>query len=267
MVTIAVDRLLPVAQQIRDTLIGIDTEGTHFAVDDPKEVLGLIETNEPDVIFLEVDLPAMSGFDLALNIRQTFPDVNIVFVTDHPEYAVEAFRLRASGFVLKPVSEEILREEIANLRRPPKHTSETLLRVQCFGNFEAFGNNGIIKFSRSLSKEALAYLIDRRGAECTVGEICSVLWEDRRADKQLKSQCRVIMSSLKRDLAKAGAEDAIIKDWNEWAIDTGKVSCDYYDFLRNDSTAVRSFRGEYMSQYSWAEMTTGVLYDIEESKT
>lgn len=52
-------------------------------------------------------------------------------------------------------------------------------------------------------KEALAYLIDRRGAGCTVGEICSVLWEDRQTDKKLKSQCRVIMAALKRELEKS----------------------------------------------------------------
>lgn len=119
-----------------------------------------------------------------------------------------------------------------------------------------------MKFARSLSKEAFAYLVDRRGAGCTVGEICSILWEDRQADKMLKSQCRVILGSLKKDLETVGAGDVIVKNWNTWGIDTGKISCDYYEFLKGDALAENSFRGEYMAQYSWAEMTIGRLLEM-----
>lgn len=137
--------------------------------------------------------------------------------------------------------------------------------MQCFGNFEVFADGSIVKFTRSLSKEALAYLVDRRGAGCTVGEICSVLWEDRQADKKLKSQCRVVMAALKADLAAIGAEEILVKNWNTWGVDASKISCDYFDFLKRDSIAVNSFRGEYMAQYSWAEMTVGTLFDITEA--
>ena len=161
------------------------------------------------------------------------------------------------------------RDEIDNIKKSAAKKEEHYsgkLRIQCFGNFEVFGENGIVRFSRSLSKEALAYLVDRRGAGCTVGEICSVLWEDRTADKALKSQCRVILGSLKKDLEQAGAGDVIVKYWNTWGIDTDKVKCDYYAFLRKDSDAVNSFRGEYMVQYSWAEMTVGRLYNITQDE-
>lgn len=67
------------------------------------------------------------------------------------------------------------------------------------------------------------------------------------------------MSALRKDLEAAGAGDVIVKGWNQWAVDVSKIKCDYYDYLKNDPGAVRQFRGEYMSQYSWAEMTTGEL--------
>ena len=56
-----------------------------------------------------------------------------------------------------------------------------------------------------------------------------------------------------------GAEDVIVKAWNSCGIDTSKVECDYYDYLKGDNYALNSFQGEYMSQYSWAEMTLGEL--------
>lgn len=264
MVTISVDDMLTTAQQIRNIMKGIDPKGAHYAGDDPAELLGTVEENKPDIVWLDIEMPGMDGLEMAAEIKKKSPDTNIVFVTGFPGYAVDAFGMHVSGYVLKPAAEEKLREEIKNLRRPISHKEGSLLRVQCFGNFEAFSEEGIVKFSRSLSKEALAYLIDRRGAGCTVGEICSVLWEDRQADKKLKSQCRVVMGALKKDLENIGAGEIIIKNWNTWGVDTTKISCDYYDFLKGDSVAVNSFRGEYMSQYSWAEMTIGNLIDITE---
>lgn len=265
MVTLAIDDRLSVAQQISNMMISIDPDGTHQAGDDPSVLLDFVEKERPDIVWLDIEMPDMNGLEMAAKIKGISPDSNIVFVTGFPQYAVDAFGLHVSGFVLKPATEENLRDEIENLRRPVLKDDDNMVRVQCFGNFEVFGRDGILKFTRALSKEAFAYLIDRRGAGCTVGEICSVLWEDRQADKKLKSQCRVIMAALKKDLSDAGFGNVLVKNWNTWGVDAAKVCCDYYDFLKRDSGAVNSFRGEYMAQYSWAEMTIGSLIDISES--
>lgn len=267
MVTLAIDDMLSSAQQIKDMMAGIDPDGIHLAGDDSTGLLGTIEENRPDIAWLDIEMPGMNGLEMAAKIKQLSPDTNIVFVTGFPEYAVDAFGMHVSGYVLKPANEAKLRDEINNLRYPVPKKEEDLLKVHCFGNFEVFSSEGIVKFSRALSKEAFAYLVDRRGAGCTVGEICSVLWEDRQADKKLKSQCRVIMAALKKDLENVGAGDVLVKNWNTWGIDTNKISCDYYDFLKRDSGAVNSFRGEYMAQYSWAEMTIGNLFDITDIST
>lgn len=268
MITIAVDDMLSVAQQIRDMLTEIDPAGSHYAVDKQNELLTLTAETKPDIIWLDIVMPGMNGLETAAEVKKVSPDTNIVFVTGFPDYAIDAFGMHVSGYVLKPVSKERLIEEIDALRKPPKENRQngTLLRVQCFGNFEVFSNNVAVKFGRSLSKEVLAYLVDRRGASCTMPEICSVIWEDRVVDKNLKSQCRVIMASLKKDLDAVGAGDVLVKNWNTWGVDTSKVSCDYYDFLKNDSSGVNSFRGEYMAQYAWAEMTVGRLFDITDKE-
>ena len=265
MVTIAVDDTISIAQQIKGMMYEVDPEGTHFAGDDPAEVLSDVAEHQPDIVWLDVEMPDMNGLEMAAEIKRLSPDSNIVFATGFPDYAIDAFGMHVSGYMLKPVTKEKLSEEINNLRNPLKVTDEKDVKVQCFGNFDVFVRGTNMKFKRSLSKEALAYLVDRRGAGCTVSEICSVLWEDRQADKKLKSQCRVVMAALKNDLESLGVEDILVKNWNTWGVDVSKISCDYYDFLKNDSIAVNSFRGEYMAQYSWAEMTVGALYDITEA--
>ena len=211
---------------------------------------------------------AKMGLDFARQLSKIRPETNIVILADSGEYAYDAFTVHASGYLLKPVTRDMIAEEIAYYRRPAgtaadAEHSERKFYAQCFGNFELFFDGKPVRFSRALAKEAMAYLIDRRGAGCTVGEICTVLWEDRQADTNLKSQCRVVLASLKKDLAAVGMEDALIKEWNTWSINMSKFDCDYYEYLNNTRTSDHPFRGEYMAQYSWAEITSGTLYEEE----
>ena len=62
---------------------------------------------------------------------------------------------------------------------------------------------------------------------------------------------------MKKSLRLYGIEDILIKSWNHLAIDVSKIRCDAYDFEKGDISAINSFHGEYLSNYSWAEFTTG----------
>ncbi len=260
MVTLSVDDRLKAAQQITDIMYRIDPEGTHEAEKDPQEALKKVLAIQPDILWLDIEMSGMNGLELAAQIKKKSPFTNIVFVTGHPEYAVDGFALHVSGFLIKPVTEAKILNEIVNLRRPVPFNSNASLRAVCFGAFEVFDRDKRpVHFARSLSKEALAYLIERRGAGVPVAEMCGVLWEDRSVDSGLKAQCRSVLRSLKIDLKSVGADDVLIKEWNAWSVNTSVISCDYYDFLSGASYAVNSFRGEFMSQYSWAEMTIGSL--------
>ena len=53
--------------------------------------------------------------------------------------------------------------------------------------------------------------------------------------------------------------DIINKSWNQISVDKLKISCDYYDMLDMIPSAVNAYCGEYMANYSWAEMTAAAL--------
>ena len=75
-----------------------------------------------------------------------------------------------------------------------------------------------------------------------------------------------IISSLRSTLREVGLENILIKTWNNLALDVNKVKCDAYDFEKGDLVAINSFRGEYMSNYSWAEFTAGRYTMLEERR-
>jgi Response regulator containing CheY-like receiver and SARP domains len=260
MITISVDDQPLVSDEIISIMKDIDPDGTHSGYSDIREALAYAKENKPDVAWLDIEMPGMSGLELSMEIKKVSPLTNIVFVTGHEKFAYQSFQLHASGFVLKPVTREAIERELDNLRNPVEIQRHGLIRVQCFGNFEVFDKEDHpIKFKRSRSKEIFAYLIDRRGALCSVGELCGILFEDREEDRNLKKQMRVFLASLRDDLAQVGAEKVLVKGWNAYGIDCSLIDCDYLDYLKGDSVAVNSFMGEYMLQYSWSEMTLGEL--------
>jgi DNA-binding NarL/FixJ family response regulator len=63
--------------------------------------LQLLERLHPDVVLLDVRMPGISGIETTRRIRAAFPTVRVLILTAYADYAVEAFRAGASGFVLK----------------------------------------------------------------------------------------------------------------------------------------------------------------------
>ena len=188
--------------------------------------------------------------------------VNDIATATKQESAVSiAYRegqIFVSGFLLKPANEADVRNVLEHLRYPPEN-APVGIKIQCFGNFEIFVGGRALAFKRSKSKELLAYLVDRNGATCTNGEMLAVLWEDKPDTASLHSHLRNLIFDLSHTLEDAGVNGLLVRGRSTLALDTSKVDCDYYNFLRGDRSAFNSYRGEYMTQYSWAEVTRSAL--------
>ena len=214
----------------------------------------------PDVIFSDIQMPGLDGLALAVRIKQLSPYTRIIFVTGYDEYAVEAYRLHASGYIMKPVDADRVLEEINHIDPPSSQPSDRLV-IQCFGYFEVFWKGKPLQFGRRQSKELLAFLVDRVGASCTSEEAIAALWEhtDPEDMKNAKQRIRNLINDLKTSLGSIGMGDVLIRQGSRLAIRKELLDCDYFRMLDGDMTAVNEFRGQYMEQYSWAELTRGDL--------
>lgn len=243
---IALEGLLDVISEVAPT-----AELTGFEY--PEDALAFVEENGCNVAFLDVEMSEMTGVELAEQLKLCNPDINIIFATGFGEYRKEAYDLHASGYLTKPITAEKVKKELDDLRRPiPKSVR---MKVQTFGNFEVFVDGTPIAFKYSKTKELLAYLIDRKGALCTLDEIQAVLFEDEGGHD-------AYMKSLRRDLigilTLLGCENAIAQQRGKLGIIPDQVKCDYYDWCNGKRQNI-VWQGEYMSQYSWSEYTAGIL--------
>lgn len=236
-------------------LPGMKIIGTSSAL----EAVNIAGRKQIGIAFLDIEMPDMDGLELAEKLKRKNPDMNIIFVTAYTEYALQAFDLYASGYLLKPLQRKDVERAVRNLRHPMAYPKERL-RVQCFGNFEVFCGGKPVIFARAKAKEVFAYLIDRNGAAATMGELCGILWEDSIDEAKNKHYLRNLIVDIRKALRDCHAEDVLVFGRNRYAVNPEKIACDYYAFLKRDMAAVNSYRGEYMRQYSWAEFS---LYQFE----
>ena len=204
-----------------------------------------------DVAFLDINMRGLGGLGLAEKLMNLHPHCKIIFCTGYEEYAVSAFQLHASGYLMKPITAESVQKEIDHIKGIK--SAEKLLTIKCFGNFEVFYNGEILPFKRKKAKELFAVLIDRKGAGMTAKQICAILFPD---DTKNAAYLRQLVLDLKNTLKSIHAEDVLRHDTPYYRIDANLVKCDYLSFLE---TGKPKFHGEYMTQYSWAEETCAML--------
>lgn len=89
---------------------------------DGHEAIAKIRKDKPDLVFLDIDMPYLNGFDV---IREIDPiDFNVVFVTAFDQYALKAFRYSALDYLLKPVEKSELAEAIEKVKRSTNHITQ-----------------------------------------------------------------------------------------------------------------------------------------------
>ena len=254
MTAITVDDERPMLKALTD-IVGAspDIEAVYdFSV--CSAALEWISENSADIAFLDINMRGMGGLALAEKIIEIQPKCKIVFCTGYEEYALNAIQLRCSGYLMKPITPEAVQKEIDHIKS--LNPSASLIDVNCFGNFEVLKNGEPLAFKRTKAKELFAVLVDRNGAGMTGKQICAVMWPESTDDVKNMDYLRHLVGDLKKALSQVSAEKVFCQEGYNYRIDPERINCDYHRFLR---TGAPLFRGEYMTQYSWAEETLSLL--------
>lgn len=244
-------------KDLEETLHEAAPDGEIASFMKPGMALEYAKTNTVDIAFLDIELGSMNGLVLAKKLKDILPEVHIIFVTSHEQYAVDAFQIRATGYVMKPATLEDIRRELTFLygEAPSPHK----IRVQTFGGFDVFVDGKALVFGRSKAKELLAFLIDRKGSTVTNAEVCATLWEEGLDEAKIKVYLRVLVKELRKTLKSAAIEHMLVKTYNSLSIRPELLDCDSYRFFDGDAEAVNQYKQNYMPGYAWAEFTLGEM--------
>ncbi len=247
--------LRELVESIRKLSEGEMTEG----FDASAGALALAQTHAVNTAFIDADGGDWNAPVFARRLLDLNPRTNIIFISADTACSAEAMAMHASGLIAKPVTQEKLRRELGSLRYPLPGgcVFRKAFFIRTFSNFEVYAHGVPMRFHYSKTKELFAYLVDRRGALCTNSEITAALWEDDDEDAHV-SYLKNLKHDLRTSLKLLGIEELLVCTRGRTGVLVRPGICDYFDHLAGIPDA-QPYRGEYMSQYSWAEMTHAAL--------
>lgn len=160
----------------------------------PLEAKEYILNEAIDTAFLDVQMPGINGIQLAEQILEYKPDINIVFITAYDQYAVEAFQLNAIDYVIKPTTVERLHKTLKRVKAKLKNTTndkdsnqeDRPLRIKV-SNYLAFEEKPNVfqpvSWRTSKSQELFIYLLHNRNRLVEKSAIVDLLWYDHDVEK------------------------------------------------------------------------------------
>ncbi|MDU2243077.1 MAG: response regulator [Paenibacillus sp.] len=164
-----------------------------------------------DVVFLDIHLPEIDGIELAEQLLQDKPRLNVVFVTAYDEYAIKAFELNALDYVMKPVPKERLEITLRRIQeRLDERTKQEDLRseegkrlnIRLFRQFRIESSNREplqVRWRTTKAQELFLYLLQHRGQLVRKSVLVDLLWpeyEPARAYSQLYTAVYHIRKTL-----------------------------------------------------------------------
>ena len=108
-----------------------------FGFSSGKKALEWARDNQFDIAFLDIQIGQMTGLDLAKELKEIYPTLPVVFCTGYGQYALDAFKVHAVGYLTKPIYAKDVQEQIDNIKQMTGYNKENekRFRIQCFGNF------------------------------------------------------------------------------------------------------------------------------------
>ncbi|SDC25292.1 Two-component response regulator, SAPR family, consists of REC, wHTH and BTAD domains [Paenibacillus sp. UNCCL117] len=196
-----------------------------------------------DAVFLDNQMPGMKGTEAARAIREMYPQLPIVFTTAYAEYAVEAFEIQSTDYLLKPFTVERLQNAVGRIRQSlslyasaPSEASRNAnpFAIQCLGGFHmqlSGEGNKMLSWRTKKVKELCAFLIHHGGKPVDTATIIEEVWPEYEPDKA-KTNMYTCMFYLRRSLAENNVPVRIQKADQGFVASLEGVTVDVTEFER-----------------------------------
>lgn len=212
---IAIDDSIHSLELIKHLLQGMADVEVAATYTDAAEALKEIKTIAPDIIFLDIEMPNYNGIEVANEVWKRYDLGEIVFVSAHDHYALEAYGVRAIDYLLKPIHPKNLAATIEHIRKRRMQTlsgfleHSTALSAQLMDNFILYDSQSIpIKFRTKKVKELCAYLLHHQQHPVHKAQIIEDLWPEHSMEKANNS-LHVAIYQLRKQFKEKGFEDSI----------------------------------------------------------
>ncbi|MCU6763630.1 putative two-component response-regulatory protein YehT [uncultured Roseburia sp.] len=226
----------------------------------PLQALDYLKDHPVEVVLSDIEMPGMNGIIFGKRVRELYPDIVFIIITGYEQYAMDAFKIKADYYLLKPYNYE----EIVYVLKRAKLLAKAMkkrVRIRTFGRFDLFIDGKVVYIPNVKAKELLALCVDHRGGTVTMEEAIDKLWGERVYDEKVKNLYRKAVMVIRNVFKENSLGDVFVSTRGACSIDYEAVECDYFQYM--DGTDSQNtellLMGSYLSEYSWAEETAAVL--------
>lgn len=220
------------------------------------------QENVLDLALLDIEMPGINGIELGRRLEARHPGILLIYLTAYEEYAMEAYRLQAVSYLLKPVLRKDFQEAVSRIRKLLPEV-QPHIRIQTFSNFNIYVDDKCIVFPYQKAKELLALMVDARGGQVTEEKVIACLWEDRCYDQKAKALYRKTVMELRKVLVNEGIQELCTFEYGRCRVNPDTFACDYYDLLKQPGGNYDMYmRMGYLNEYSWSEMSRGYVQGV-----
>lgn len=223
-----------------------------------EEALSFAENHTVDVAFLDMEMPGLNGLGLAKKLKALDNSIRIIFVTAYSQYALDAWNVDATGYLLKPYTAKDIRKELSKCtyRTLPSHQ----VVIETIPTLTITVRGQPLHISSAKARELMALLVDHGERGFTAEEGIACLWPERENNANTQSLLRMTYKRLLETLEEAGAGHILASEGKRRYLRTEEVDCDLYRILAGDKQTARKYAGEYLREYSWAEARNAQLH-------
>lgn len=225
----------------------------HFTIigaySNPLEALTNFTELQPDIAFLDVEMPKLNGLELAQRMNDISDRTRIIFTTAYKEYALEAFKVYAFDYLLKPVTPDAIERITARLMKLDSHSAAVeqpgLASIRCFGGFEVRNSQGaLVRWPTRKTEELFAFFLCYPNQVISKWHLADWLWPEMNEDRASHNLHNTIYR-LKKVLKEHEIAMDIIKTNEGYLLETMNTS---YDLLEFHKTATGSLQNEAQAE-------------------
>lgn len=282
--TVIVDDEPLVLQMITDMLLAEEDLKIIGAYTNPQEALLHIQEKKPDLVFLDIDMPLLNGIELATDILNKVENIGIVFLTAYDQYAVEAFKLNAMHYILKPPSHKELKTAISRLKASEKVVLETYdsVFIRLLGGISICNENGasLVKWRTAKAEELFALLMITGDKGIDKWRIIDRLWPESHCSQKSEQLLYSTIYRVKTALNQAGIHATLNNKLGIYSLSLENTWCDVYELEKWDNRKFKDngtigtcdelfdiYRGELFCgrDYEWSIVYRSAMQKIAEN--
>jgi two-component SAPR family response regulator len=198
----------------------------------PVHAIEALNAAHVDAVFLDIEMPGMTGMATARKMREIQPHLQIIFTTAHAEYAVEAFEIQSTDYLLKPLAPDRLQQAVSRIRQAGHAAFRTQDRsdvsIRCMGGFSIALPHDAgrpLTWKTNKEKEICAFLVHHEGKHVDTAFIIESVWPGHDL-KKAKTYLYTCLSYLRKSFQEHQVPMNIDKAGNGFAIRLNGASAD-----------------------------------------